>query len=85
MPMTVEAATISIPPQDGGPEILVIYYVALKTITDDEALAQIKSIVKNEINPLFKVSAVVKADKLRRTASGKVNATVVKKNLYFIN
>ena len=67
-----ESAAISVPPKDGGPEVLVIFYVPTKKIESELAFVQIKNIVKNEINPLFKVNDVVKTDTLPRTASGKV-------------
>ncbi len=67
-----ESAAIAIPPQSGGPDKLIIYYVTHKGISKSDALIQIKQLVKNQINPLFKVSDAISIEKLPRTASGKV-------------
>ncbi len=68
-----ESAAIAVAPKDGGPSLLVVYYVALNSNIDEAdrlKLAQI--VVKKQLNPLFKVSDLVKIDTLPRTASSKV-------------
>jgi len=72
-----ESAAIAISPLQGGPDKLVVYYVEKEKETLTIALKRIQKIVKNRINPLFKVSNVLCIDKLPRTASGKV----MRKNL----
>ena len=72
-----ESAAIAISPPQGGPDKLVVYYVEKEKEAPAVALNQIQKIVKNKINPLFKVSDVLCIDKLPRTASGKV----MRKNL----
>jgi len=68
-----ESAAIAVSPEDGGPGLLVIYYVEnLADITIDERLKATNTIIKKELNPLFKVSDLVKIGILPRTASGKV-------------
>jgi len=68
-----ESAAIAVSPKDGGPGLLVIYYVEnLDDITIDERLKATNTIIKKELNPLFKVSDLVKIEILPRTASGKV-------------
>ncbi len=73
-----EAAAVAVSPKGGGPSILVIYYVSkTKELTDEERLKKCKNIIRQQLNPLFKVSDLVKIDVLPRTASGKV----MRKNL----
>ncbi len=68
-----ESAAIAVSPKGGGPGNLVIYYVESdKIINDEERLKEAKQIIKKQLNPLFKVSDLVKIDVLPRTASGKV-------------
>jgi acetyl-CoA synthetase len=70
LPGVSEAAAIGVPPASGGPDRLVIYAVA----GDDEAdlLDAFRKAVKERLNPLFHVHAVVRVDSLPRTASNKV-------------
>jgi acetyl-CoA synthetase len=67
-----ESAAISVSPKKGGPSDLVIYFVALYTIDENEALRKVQNCVKRKLNPLFKVVDLVKIDTLPRTASNKV-------------
>ncbi len=68
-----ESAAIAISPKNRGPSILVLYYVASNNdFTSDERFQKAKQIMRNKLNPLFKVNDLVKIEKLPRTASGKV-------------
>ena len=67
-----ESAAIAVAPQEGGPDKLIIYYVATKKVKKDIALKEIQQLIKKQINPLFKASDLVLVSKLPRTASGKV-------------
>jgi len=68
-----ESAAIAVAPKDGGPSLLVVYYVALKSnLSEDTCLKQAQTVVRKQLNPLFKVSDLVKMDALPRTASNKV-------------
>ena len=67
-----ESAAIAVPPPEGGPDQLILYYVEVKKIDKSIALKEIQQLIKNQINPLFKASDVVVISKLPRTASGKV-------------
>ena len=73
-----EAAAVAISPKGGGPSILVIYYVE-KTdkYTQEERLKLAQNSIRKQLNPLFKVSELIKKAVLPRTASGKV----MRKNL----
>ena len=68
-----EAAAVAVSPKEGGPSLLVIYYVEnSSSISDDERLSMSNQVIKKKLNPLFKVSALIKIDMLPRTASNKV-------------
>lgn len=69
----LESAAIAVAPKDGGPAKLVVFYVENNNIKVDEGfLKAAQKIVKTQLNPLFKVSDLVKIDVLPRTASNKV-------------
>lgn len=68
-----ESAAIAVSPKNGGPSLLVVYYVEIQSkLSNDERLNEAKTCVKKELNPLFKVTDLVKIDMLPRTASNKV-------------
>jgi len=68
-----ESAAIAVSPVNGGPSNLVIFFVENNTdISKEEKLQKVKEIVRIKLNPLFKVSDLIKIDLLPRTASGKV-------------
>ncbi|HFS68228.1 MAG TPA: AMP-dependent synthetase [Flavobacteriia bacterium] len=73
-----EAAAVAVSPKDGGPSVLVVYFVENKSNTDETAyFDSVKNAIRNKLNPLFKLSDLRKIDSLPRTASGKV----MRKNL----
>lgn len=67
-----ESAAVSVPPKEGGPEKLLIFYVGSQEISRENAFIEISQLVKTKLNPLFKVFDVVCLEKLPRTASGKI-------------
>ncbi len=71
LPNVQEAAAIGVPPAVGGPDRLVIF-----AVTDAVDLDQLKSVmqraIKERLNPLFHLHAVVPIAALPRTASNKV-------------
>ncbi|RCS26206.1 AMP-dependent synthetase [Polaribacter sp. WD7] len=69
-----ECAAIAVAPKDGGPAKLVVFYVCkeTKTLSDEDRLLHAQKVVKKQMNPLFKVSDLIKIDVLPRTASNKV-------------
>jgi len=73
-----ESAAVAISPKGGGPSILVVYYVAnTNDYTNEECLKLAQNSIRKQLNPLFKVSNLIKKEVLPRTASGKV----MRKNL----
>ncbi|MGI9532202.1 AMP-binding protein [Lutimonas sp.] len=68
-----ESAAIAISPKNGGPSQLVIYAVGnTLRLTDDEKLKKAKLIIRERLNPLFKIEKLIEIENLPRTASGKV-------------
>lgn len=68
-----ESAAIAAEPKGGGPSLLVVFYVEnISKLNDEEKLIQTKKIISKQLNPLFKVSDLVKIEVLPRTASNKV-------------
>ena len=68
-----ESAAIAVSPKGGGPSLLVIYYVEKSDdLSNNEHLVMANQIIRKKLNPLFKVSDLVKINTLPRTASNKV-------------
>ena len=77
-----ESAAIAVSPKDGGPSILVVYFVESNNeFGTKDRLQKAKQIIKEQLNPLFKVNNLMKIDVLPRTASGKVMRRKLR-NLY---
>ncbi|MDD3720963.1 MAG: AMP-binding protein [Lutibacter sp.] len=69
----MESAAIAVTPKGGGPSLLVVFYVEnASPISDEERLNLAKNYIKKELNPLFKLTDLIKIDSLPRTASNKV-------------
>ena len=68
-----ESAAIAISPKNGGPSSLVIYAVGIpSSLSDEDKLKKAKLIIRERLNPLFKIEKFIEIDLLPRTASGKV-------------
>ncbi len=68
-----EAAAIAVSPKGGGPSELVVYYVERDSkLTKQERFQSAKNSIKIQLNPLFKLTDLIKIDILPRTASNKV-------------
>ncbi len=68
-----ECAAIAVPPSNGGPSKLVVFYVPSKIDIEEKGLlVQAQDTIKTTLNPLFKVSELIKIDILPRTASNKI-------------
>lgn len=68
-----ESAAIAISPKKGGPSQLVIYAVGnTVSIPAEEKLLQARQIIRERLNPLFKIQKLIEIETLPRTASGKV-------------
>lgn len=68
-----ESAAIAVSPPQGGPGQLFVYIVSADdTLSPDEKLKAIRSIIRERLNPLFKAEGLIEIKTLPRTASGKV-------------
>ncbi|MGV6845219.1 MAG: AMP-binding protein [Lutibacter sp.] len=68
-----ECAAIAVSPKGGGPSLLIVYFVENKNDkTSEDQFSAVKKIIRNQLNPLFKLTDLVKIDVLPRTASNKV-------------
>ena len=68
-----ESAAIAVSPKNGGPSLLVVYYAENESVFSvEERLENAKTCIRKQLNPLFKVTDLVKIDTLPRTASNKV-------------
>lgn len=77
-----EVAAIAVEPESGGPSKLIAYYTENKTNkTNKEKLLEAKNSIKEQLNPLFKLTDLVKINTLPRTASNKIMRRKLR-NLY---
>jgi acetyl-CoA synthetase len=68
-----ESAAIAVTPKNGGPSLLVVFYVEnLTNLSSEEKIFQAKNAIAKQLNPLFKVTDLVKIEQLPRTASNKI-------------
>ena len=71
-----ETAAIAAEPPGGGPSQLVVYAVLNKPIEDLQPALQ--HVLRNQLNPLFKIADVALVEALPRTASNKVMRRVLR-------
>jgi len=75
----IETAAIAIAPENGGPSFLVIYAVVSEQYPNAEELKKhMQTLIKNNLNPLFKIQDLILTDSLPRTASNKVMRRVLR-------
>ena len=73
-----ESAAIAVSPPEGGPARLVLYIVP-NGIVDKELLQhELQKLIKQKLNPLFKIFDIVVTEKLPRTASNKIMRRVLR-------
>jgi acetyl-CoA synthetase len=75
-----ETAAVGVPPAAGGPSRLVIYAVleADTEISTEELHARFRQVIREHLNPLFRIHDVVLVDALPRTASNKTMRRVLR-------
>jgi acetyl-CoA synthetase len=71
-PAIFETAAISVRPDDGGPESLVIYYVAAPDAGSHDLKKECQGLLSEQANPLYRIADMVPRDSLPRTASNKI-------------
>ncbi len=69
-----EVAAIAVPPEGGGPSLLVIFVVLHVEVEfeSDQLQKEMQQIIRSQLNPLFKIHTVREIEQLPRTASNKV-------------
>jgi len=68
----VESVAVAITPKGGGASLLVLYIVPNGTVDKELIQYELQKLIKQKLNPLFKISDVVITEKLPRTASNKI-------------
>mmetsp|Transcript_42051 Transcript_42051/g.109007 ORF Transcript_42051/g.109007 Transcript_42051/m.109007 type:complete len:655 (+) Transcript_42051:796-2760(+) len=76
-----DVAAVGVPNAGGGPENLAIFCVYSGTASVSDLRASFSAAIKQRLNPLFKVSAVILVGTLPRTASNKVMRRVLREKL----
>ena len=71
-PAIFESAAVAVQVRGEGAESLVIYVVLAENETSESLAQELSRRIATELNPLFKIHAVVPIDALPRTASNKV-------------
>ncbi len=78
LPYIEDAAAIGINPKEGGPTKLVMYIVLTEYVWKDQVFKEAQESIKKLLNPLYKISDIVIAESLPRTASNKVMRRVLR-------
>lgn len=73
-----EVAAIAVSPPDGGPSQLVIYAVLLPGVDTDSLTTTLQSVIREHLNPLFRIHDVIVVDALPRTVSNKIMRRVLR-------
>jgi acetyl-CoA synthetase len=81
LPQVQETAAVGVSGPEGGPSQLVIYTVRVAgdSIEKEEIMGIMQTLIKQHLNPLFKIHDVVLVESLPRTASNKVMHRVLRK------
>jgi len=68
----IESAAVAISPPEGGPEQLVVFYLADQTVKKEPFRKELQKLLSQQLNPLFRIADVVQKDSLPRTPSNKL-------------
>lgn len=78
VPGVREVAAVAQPPPEGGPDQLVVYAVVEPHVSTATLHETMQELVRQRLNPLFKIARVIAVDHLPRTASNKVMRRVLR-------
>ena len=83
VPGVVETAAVGAPPPGGGPERLVVFAVlaAGSEVAEDQLATTMRTALRDQLNPLFRLAELRLVDTLPRTASHKVMRRVLRDTL----
>ena len=73
-----ETAAIAVSPPQGGPSRLVVYAVVSGEIQAGSLEESLQEAIRRNLNPLFRIGAVIVVEALPRTASGKVMRRILR-------
>ena len=73
-----ETAAIAVPPPRGGPSQLVVYAVVSGEVHAEGLEDSLQAALRRNLNPLFRIGAVIVVESLPRTASGKVMRRILR-------
>ncbi len=71
-PAVQETAAIAASPPEGGPEQLVVHYVAAEQVDTAQLKGELQKLISSQLNPLFRIQRLVVQPSLPRTASNKL-------------
>ncbi len=74
----IESAAIAVSPENGGPSLLVLYIVPNGIVDKELIQHELQKLIKQKLNPLFKIHDVVITNKLPRTASNKIMRRILR-------
>lgn len=67
-----ESAAVAVAPPEGGPEQLIVFYLPASETTEDNLKKELQTLLSSQLNPLFRIQAVVRLASIPRTASNKL-------------
>ena len=80
-----ESAAVAVPRDQTGPDQLVVFVVptdgSTESLADESFLQKMNALIKENLNPLFKIGQIVAKDSLPRTASNKVMRRLLRDEL----
>ncbi len=71
-PAVQESAAVAVAPPGGGPEQLVVHYVAAAEMPEDALKKELQKALSAQLNPLFRIQRLIAQSSLPRTASNKL-------------
>jgi acetyl-CoA synthetase len=77
-PAVQETAAVAVAPPDGGPEQLVVHYVAATEMPSDALQKELQKMLSTQLNPLFRIQRLVEQSLLPRTASNKLQRRLLR-------
>jgi acetyl-CoA synthetase len=75
----LEVAAVSY--ANGGPESLVIFYCSENDFDEQDLVSELQGLISKKLNPLYRLSRVIKVNEMPRTASNKLMRKELRKLL----
>ena len=71
-PAVRETAAVAVAPAEGGPERLMVHYVAQEPVDAEVLKKELQKSLATQLNPLFRIHQLIEQSSLPRTASNKL-------------